>query len=204
MSKQVRNAFLSAGHSTNPSRDRGASGNGFIEGVEAAKVVNRVAQICRQKYGLKITVDAGDTILRDIINLWNRATTSNCILIEWHFNAAGPNVRGTETFVDDNANDAECKIAYALSHVAHIELKTPKRGLFKGYSGVRPERESARKSLGWMRLTGHNALPEIEFISNAQGMKSYEDNFEAYCQGCAIVIWYFCHGKENELMERIK
>jgi N-acetylmuramoyl-L-alanine amidase len=199
-----RKPFNSAGHSNVKGRDRGAAGNGYIEGVETARIVQRIDFYLRKMYGLEVESCFGDTILSDVLKKWKHKTTVDCLATEWHFNAAAPNVTGTETFVPDNATQLECELAYCLSHVAHVELGTPKRGNFRGYLGVRPESESARRKLGWMTLTGVNVLPEVEFISHAEGMQSYEKNFESYCEGCAIVIYHFAIGKEKELLEKIR
>lgn len=200
----MRKVFISAGHSNKEGRDRGAAGNGYIEGNETARIVKRVDFYLRKMYGLEVESCFGDTVLADVLAKWRGKTTANCLVAEWHFNAGNPSVRGTETFVSNNATELECQFAYCLSHVAHVELGTPKRGNFKGYEGVRPEKESARRKLGWMSLNGVNVLPEVEFISNGPGMKSYDENFERYCEGCAVVIYHFAVGKEKELLDKIK
>jgi N-acetylmuramoyl-L-alanine amidase len=41
--------------------------------------------------------------------------------------------------------------------------------------GVKLEKESARGSLGWMRLTGENVLLEVCFISNKEEMENYQN-----------------------------
>lgn len=200
----MRKVFNSAGHSNKEGRDRGAAGNGFIEGVEAARIVERIDFYLRKMYGLEVESCYGDTVLADVLKKWKDKTDAQALVSEWHFNAGNPSVRGTETFVPDNATELECQLAYCLSHVAHVELGTPKRGNFRGYEGVRPERESARRRLGWMSLTGVNVLPEVEFISHAVGMKVYNERFEAYCESCAVVIYHFAVGKEKELLNKIK
>ena len=199
-----RKVFNSAGHSNVPGRDRGAAGNGFIEGTETARIVQRVDFYLRKMYGLEVESCFGDTVLADVLKKWKDKTDANSLASEWHFNSAGPTVRGTETFVPDNATVLECQLAFCLSHVAHVVFGTPKRGTYKNYSGVRPESESARRKLGWMTLSGVNVLPEVEFISSAPGMKSYNENFERYCEGCAVVIYHFALVRENELLEKIK
>lgn len=200
----MRKVFISAGHSNKEGRDRGAAGNGFIEGVEAARIVQRIDFYLRKMYGLEVESCYGDTVLADVLKKWKDKTDATALASEWHFNSASPTVRGTETFVPDNATELECQVAFCLSHVAHVEFGTPKRGNFRGYEGVRPERESARRKLGWMSLTGVNVLPEVEFISHAEGMETYDERFEAYCESCAVVIYHFAVGKEKELLEKIK
>jgi uncharacterized protein (DUF2164 family) len=201
---QTRKIFNSAGHSNAPGRDRGAAGNGFIEGVETSRIVKRIDFYLRKMYDMQVESCYGDTVLADVLAKWRGKTDSTALASEWHFNAGNPTVRGTETFVPDNATELECQLAFCLSEVAHVELGTPKRGNFRGYEGVRPEKESARRKLGWMTLNGINVLPEVEFISNEPGMKFYFHNFEQYCEGCAVVIYHFAVGKEKELLEQIR
>ena len=169
---RIRKIYLSAGHSTNPRRDRGASGNGFIEGELTADLRNRVAAQLRLLGHIPIT-DGNDSILQDTINRIRNLTTNDCICVDFHWNAATPTARGTETFVDNNATKFELDLAEGFSDVVHKVLGTPKRGNFRGRLGVKSEAESARKSLGWFRFTGQQILPEICFISNKAEMDIY-------------------------------
>lgn len=202
---QTRTPHFSAGHSPVAGRDRGTSGNGLIEGVETARIVKRTVEICKQKYGLNVRYDYGDTILADIVRLWNRITTKNCFLVEFHFNSvANTAVRGVETFVPNDASDFEVKAAFCFSEVLHVVLGGPKRGNFRGNPGVRPESEAARGTLGWMRILGENILPEVEFMSNKAAMDTYNQNFERLCQDFAQITWYICTDQIDILLEAIK
>jgi len=171
MSK-FRQIYLSAGHSTKPGRDRGASGNGFIEGELTADLRNRVANELRLLGHIPIC-DVNDSILTDTLSWLRNKTTNTCICIDFHWNAATPAAKGTETFVDDKASEFELDLAFDFSDVVHRVLGINKRGNFKGRAGVKSEKESARKSLGWFRFTGMQILPEICFITNKGEMNTY-------------------------------
>jgi N-acetylmuramoyl-L-alanine amidase len=199
----MRTIFLSAGHSTVAGRDRGAAGNGFIEGVEAAKIRKRVSEILRQKYNCKTVVDPDDSILSQTLAFFRSMTTNRCIVVDIHFNAASPTATGTETLVDNNPTQFELDLAFALSHASAKTLGINKRGNFMGRAGVKSERESHHGSLGWMRLTGENALIEVCFISNKSDMDKYTANFETYCQNIAIVLYHFAMDTQREVLNRI-
>jgi LysM repeat protein len=196
----MRTIYLSAGHSTVAGRDRGAAGNGFIEGVEAAKIRKRVVEILRQKYNVKAVVDSDDSILSQTLAFFRNMTTNRCIVVDIHFNAASPAATGTETLVDSNPTQFELDLAFILSKIAHTRLGIPRRGNFRQRAGVKSEAESHHGRLGWMRLTGENALIEVCFISNKNDMDSYQRNFEAYCSDLAFVLYKFARDEQQELL----
>ena len=198
-----RTVYLSAGHSNVPGRDRGAAGNGYIEGVEAVRIRNQVAKNLRQIYNMTSVVDPDDSILSQTIAWFKNKTTKDCLVIDIHFNSATPTATGTETFVPDDASLTELQLAYCLSHSAHDRMKIPKRGNFKTWKGVKPESESQHKKLGFMRLTGENALIEVCFISNPNDMKAYEREFENYCRDLAYIIYKFSVNEQNEIINKI-
>ena len=53
--------LISAGHTNVPGKDRGAAGNGFIEGDEAVKIRDQVASILRGR-GLEVIEDGADGV----------------------------------------------------------------------------------------------------------------------------------------------
>lgn len=184
---RIRKIYLSAGHSTNPRRDRGAAGNGFVEGDLTADLRNRVAAQLRLLGHIPIT-DSNDSILKETINWIRNLTTNTCICVDFHWNAATPTARGTETFVDNKATRFELDLAFGFSDVVHRVLNIPKRGNFSGRVGVKSESESARKSLGWFRFTGQQILPEICFISNKGEMDTYTERRDLLAREIAVFL----------------
>lgn len=187
--------YISAGHSSDKSQDRGAAGNGFIEGEETVKVRARVAEILESRFGIKPIMDGNNTILSQSINFFKKLTAPDSIVLDIHFNAGTATARGTETLVPRDATEDELSLAKQLSEAVAEILETPLRGNFRGIKGVRSEEESQHKSLGWMRLSGVNVLMEIEFISSAKGMELYSWRFEQLCQKIAEVLAKFANRK---------
>ena len=196
----MRTIYLSAGHSVTKNSDRGASGNGFIEGVEAAKIRQRVVQILKSKYDVTAVVDSDDSILSQTLAFFRNKTTNKCIVVDIHFNAASPKATGTETLVESNPTQFELDLAFCLSDIAHKRLNIPKRGNFRGIQGVKSEAESHHGRLGWMRLTGENALIELCFISNKSDMEAYQREFENYCSDLALVLYKFAKDEQKDIL----
>jgi len=186
----MKKVFLSAGHSskkgTNPQGkaiDNGAAGNGYVEGVEAAKLR---ALITKELEALGITpvTDKDDSILSDTIAVFKSKVDENSLVIDIHFNAATPKATGTEVLIpgvpDQKERALAEDLAYAISNTLGIVLR--------GKKGVITELESARGKLGWMRLPGINNLIEVCFISNFNDMTKYERNKPALAKAIAKVI----------------
>jgi len=171
----MRKVFISAGHSNVKGKDRGAAGNGYIEGeltIEYRDML--VAEL--NKIGVKPVIDGNGNVLKDSINFFRNLSTSTCLVIDIHWNAAGAMATGTETFVPSASTDIERHLAKALSDDIHNMLGIQLRGNNRGLRGVKTEAESHHGRLGWMRLTGENVLLEICFISSESDMKKYQDN----------------------------
>lgn len=190
----MRKIFLSAGHSNSKNgRDRGASGNGFIEGEETVKMRTRIAEILKSRFGVDAIMDGNDTILKDSINFFKKLTAPDSIVLDIHFNAGPPTAVGTETLVPRDVIEDELSLAKQLSEGVAEVLGTPLRGNFRGVKGVRSEAESQHKSLGWMRLSGCNVLMEVDFISNKKAMETYVEKFEPLCQKLAEILYAFAN-----------
>lgn len=199
----MRTIFISAGHSDKLGRDRGAVGNGYIEGVETVKVRKRIVEILKNKYNCKVVIDVDDSIFSQTLAYFRNKVCKESLLIDIHFNAATPQATGTESFVPREPTQIELELAYALSHVASVNFNVNKRGSFKSFSGVKNEIESHHKKLSWMTLQGHNVLLELCFITNARDMSSYIKNFENYCQDVALILFKFATNKEKEILNKI-
>lgn len=173
MSKKI---YVSAGHSSKPGngRDAGASGNGFIEGVEMAELRNIIVKELKV-LGAEVIVDKDDSILTDTIKEFKPITTENDIVVDLHLNSATAKATGVETLVPDPPTQFERNLAERFSRTVSDILGIPTRGV----KGVKTEAESQHKRLGFMRLAGSNILLEVCFISNPNDMKIYrEKRFE--------------------------
>jgi N-acetylmuramoyl-L-alanine amidase len=168
-----RKIFISAGHSTNPKRDRGATGNGYWEGDLTAEFRAMIVKELKA-IGIDAVVDKEDSILSDSIAFFRRLVGVKDIAIDIHFNAsANVSATGTEVLVPDDCNVFESSLALSLLLNICNSLGLKNRG-------VKKESLSARGKLGWMRLNCENILLEVCFISNVNDMKAYQ-NHKYFC-----------------------
>jgi N-acetylmuramoyl-L-alanine amidase len=186
----MRKIFLSAGHTNIPGGDRGASGNGFIEGELTIELRNSIYnELCI--LGARAELDSNSNALKETIQAFKNLVSPSCILVDIHWNAAGPTATGTETFIPDNYTEFELELASKLSKCISDTLEIPLRGSVKGKPGVKTEAMSARKTLGFMRLTGQNALLEVCFISNKSDMEKYQTNKKTLAKNIAQIIFNY-------------
>jgi len=183
----MRKIFISAGHSNRPGRDRGASGNGFVEGELTVDLRNLIVSELK-KLGVNVIVDKDDSILSESITFFKNLTTNTCIVLDIHWNAGPATATGTETLIPAQNTEFERNLAAKLSKVVSDRLGIPMRGRHSGLSGVKTEADSHHGRLGWMRLTGENVLMEVCFISNPNDMKSYQDNKLKLAEDIAKVL----------------
>ena len=195
-----RRLFLSAGHSTTPGRDRGATSHDgkHIEGNVTAEFRTLVFDSLMRRYGYRSSVDSNDSILSQTISLFRQWVTPDCILIEYHCNASSsPRSQGVEVFIPDSYTEVELGIAADIAAALHGATGFPYRNGRLNINGVKLESESARGKLGWLRMAGHNVLPELFFITNPQEVATWNRaKFEA-ADRVADVIWKWVN-KQNK------
>lgn len=187
----MKKIYLSAGHSAvlGIGRDNGAAGNGYVEGVEADIFRDLVVKELRLLTSNVIT-DGDNTILADTLKEFKKTADQNSILVEFHFNAASPQATGTEVLVPNNPSQLEKSIASAIANEMATTIGIKNRG-------VKTESESARGSLGWMKIPGENILPEICFISNKTDMEKYQANKSKLAKNIANILFDFSNDKEK-------
>ncbi len=169
--------LLSAGHTNNPHDDRGAAGNGFIEGVETVKVRDAVAALLRDR-GLTVIEDGSDGVnepLKKAIALARTADTA----LEFHFNAASPQATGVEVLSKPNHRKLAQRIAKEIS----AALQIPARG---GDGGWKSDTSGQHHRLGFCEAGG--LIVEICFISNVGDMLAYTTKFGAMTLGIANAL----------------
>lgn len=179
-----RMLFVSAGHSSKPGRDNGATGiDGITEGQRTEEFRNLFVEECK-KLGITVNVDGSDTILQDTMNIFKKYSNPDSILIEFHFNASSSQTAtGIEVLIphSSEATYLEKFIAEQFANVGAEVLGIKNRG-------IKTEDQSHRGRLGWMRLTGHSVLPELCFISNKSDINLYNTNKEKLATKYAKII----------------
>jgi N-acetylmuramoyl-L-alanine amidase len=187
MSKRA--IFLSAGHGGN---DSGAVGNGYTERDLAIELRQLIyTELCT--LGITAELDKNSNALKETIQAFKNLVSPSCILVDIHWNAAGPTATGTETFIPENYTEFELELASKLSKCISDTLEIPLRGSVKGKLGVKTEAMSARKTLGFMRLTGQNILLEIAFISNKSDMEKYQANKRVLAFKLANILYTYAN-----------
>ncbi len=176
----MRKIIISAGHG---GTDPGASGNGYIERDLAIELRNLIVAELKA-LGISALSDDDKNALKQTL-LWLRGKfTTGDILLDIHWNAAGnPDANGSEVIIPQIASSFEKDLAAAI-----LKCFTS-----FGYRdrGVKPETETARKSLGWMRPNAENILIEVCFISNLTDMKLYQANKQGIARRVAATLAHF-------------
>lgn len=177
----MRTVFISAGHSNTPGRDRGAAGNGYLEGdltVELRDLL--LAELSR--IGIPALRDGNNSVTAETVQfIRKKLLQPNSILVDFHFNAGPAAATGAEVIVPASFSVFERDMADELSACIAATLQIRNRGR-------KTEAQTARKQLAWMRMTGENILPEICFITNADDMRKYQQHKTELVQGIAKII----------------
>lgn len=182
----MRKVFISAGH-TRKGADSGAVAHGYKEGDLTAALRDKIVAELKL-LGITPIVDDDKNALVQTINAFKSLLNPTAILLDIHFNAGGELSTGVETFVPNTPTTFELELAAEISESVHEIIGIKLRGLNFGYSGVKLEKESARRSLGWMRLTGENVLAEICFLSNKKELEAYLFNEAKIAKRIALVL----------------
>lgn len=189
----MRKVFTSAGHSNRPGQDRGAVGNGYIEGdltVEFRELLNKELRF----HNIEPISDGNDTVFKDSVVFFKNITSPDSIVIDIHWNAATPKASGVEVLIPKIHTDFERELAEKISACIGNELGISLRGK----KGVKTEAESHHGRLGWMRLTGENILIEVCFITNKNDMKSYQNNKQSLAKKLAKIIHEFASKEDDK------
>jgi N-acetylmuramoyl-L-alanine amidase len=190
----MRKIYISAGHSNVPGKDRGAMGNGYIEGELTVEFRNLIVTELK-KLGITATIDQNDSILTQSINFFKNLTSNSDIVLDIHWNAASPQATGTETLIPADPTKFETKLAHSISSCISETLNIPMRGNYDDYKGVKTEANSHHGRLGWMRLSGENILMEVCFISNKNDMDSYQKEKENLAKKLAKILFDYANEK---------
>ena len=172
-----RKIIISAGHGGN---DPGAVANGYTErdlAIEFRELLVKELLLL----GVKPLIDDNKNALKQTLAWLTGKYSSKDILLDIHWNAASSKARGTEVIVPDNASIFENNFAKNILNVF----------VSNGFinRGVKPESQTARKRLGWMRPPAENILIEVAFITNILDMNLYQNLKYKLAKESAFVIY---------------
>lgn len=158
--------FLSAGHNSKSktiASDPGAIGNGVKEGdltIEFRDLVSRELDLL----GIKYTNDSDEESLAMYLKRIQPGNAS--VVIEYHFDAAGPTATGCTSIRQVNADRLDLAFAKELADSTSSTLGIRNRGVVS-------EADTPHKRLGLMREEGIVCLVELAFITNADDLARY-------------------------------
>lgn len=159
----MKTLLISSGHATHG--DRGASGNGYVEGdltIELRDLICKELDIL----GVKYTKDRNQDALSATLQYFKNLFTKNTVSLDIHFNGGIPAANGTEVIIPDIYSKFEKQLANdLLTDLIYMGWKN---------RGVKTEKDTARKKLGWMRNSSETVLIEVCFISNVKDMEIYQ------------------------------
>ena len=172
-----RKIIISAGHGGN---DPGAVANGYTErdlAIEFRELLVKELLLL----GVKPLIDDNKNALKQTLAWLIGKYSSKDILLDIHWNAASSKARGTEVIVPDNASIFENNFAKNILNVF----------VSNGFvnRGVKPESQTARKRLGWMRPPAENILIEMGFITNLLDINLYQNLKYKLAKELAFVIY---------------
>lgn len=173
----ARKLFISAGHG---GTDPGASANGYIEAVLTLELRDLLVRELN-KLGITPVTDPAPNALSQTLAWLRGKFGSKDILLDIHWNAShNTGAKGSEVIVPEVSSEFERNLSNAL-------LKVMTDIGFKN-RGVKPESETARKRLGWMRPNAENILIEVCFLTNSSDMMLYVNSKNIISKRLALVL----------------
>jgi N-acetylmuramoyl-L-alanine amidase len=170
--------FASAGHTPEgPKKDPGAVSNGYTEAQLNREFRDLFVKECLT-LGLKVIKDKDTESLSQYLN--RIQTGSGSVVIEFHFDAAGPTATGVTALIERDADRLDK--AFATECAALISSLTGIKN-----RGVKSEAESHRGSLGLMREEGIICLIELGFITNKKDIELHLKNRELIAKELAKI-----------------
>lgn len=172
--------YLSSGHAalSKKSYDPGAIGNGQKEGlltIEFKKLVQDALASLQVSY-------VSDTEEESLSEYLRRIKPGNAsVVLEIHFDAAGPTATGTTAIVGADADRLDKAFAKELAETTAAVLGIKNRGVIS-------EADSHRGRLGLMREQGIVCLMELCFISNKNDLKTYQLRKRELAAAQALII----------------
>lgn len=171
--------LVSAGHTNVPGRDQGVAANGLIEGVEAVKIRDRVAELLRGK-GFSVREDGGDGV-SDPVSKALSLIPGTALAVEIHLNAAAAtSAKGVEVLSVKDATRVRRSqvIAAAIAEALNTSLR--------GDKGWRSDTSGQHSRLAFCRRGG--LVIELFFATNPAEAATYKAGFERVCVALADAI----------------
>lgn len=168
--------LVSAGHSTVPPRDSGATGNGFTESYLALELRDLVADELRCR-GCTVIEDGADGENLPLKKAIALARTVD-VALEFHWNAGPPSATGIEVLAKPANKRLSQQIAQAIAGVTNLKAR--------GDNGWKADNSGQHHRLGFCEAGG--LIVEVCFISSKVDMERYTHNKDNVVQAIANVL----------------
>jgi N-acetylmuramoyl-L-alanine amidase len=169
--------LCSAGHTNIKGQDRGAVGNGFVEGDLAVELRDAVAAHLRElgETVLEDGFDGQNDPLKKALELAKQAK----VAVEFHWNASeNPKAMGVEVLSKPKHKELAQTLATAIGYATGIGLR--------GVLGWKADNSGQHHRLAFCEAGG--LIIEVCFITNPNDMGKYRKNFEHVAKGIAGVL----------------
>lgn len=177
MSTNTKSILISAGHTNVAGQDRGAAGNGFVEGILTTELRDAVASKLRES-GLKNVAEDGFDGENEPLKKALLLAKSANIAIEFHWNAGPVTATGIEVLCKPAKKALAQRLAKSIGDATGIKLR--------GEAGWKADNSGQHHRLAFCEAGG--LIVEVAFISNADDMRRYRANFDAVVNKIAAVI----------------
>lgn len=168
--------LVSAGHTNTPGQDRGAAGNGFVEGILTTELRDAVAAKLRAK-GCSVIEDGSDGQNDPLSKALVLARKAD-VAVEMHWNAGPQNATGIEVLSKPNKKALAQALAEAIHQATGIKLR--------GERGWKADNSGQHHRLAFCEAGG--MIVEVCFISNMADMTLYRNNFATVAENLAEVL----------------
>lgn len=178
--------YISYGHQ---GKGTGASAsfvlNGKIHLFDESEMAQSFAYAVAAELRGDVKTKRQNISLTETIKQVNAFCTGTDFAVEFHFNAANGKARGVEVCIADVAGERTRLIAEGLAKVVSETM-----GLtLRGKNGIKREKETSRKVLGFCRQTKPAAMIcEICFIDNIDDVLAFSRHREALVDNVAAYI----------------
>jgi hypothetical protein len=156
--------MVSAGHSTVPPVDPGATANGHVEALLALELRDMVASRLRAA-GITVVTDGADGLSDPLIKAIQLAKKAT-VAVEIHWNSHPKMVTGVECLAKEHRKPLAKACAGAVAKATGLELR--------GEAGWKPHNSGHHKNPGFCRVGG--VILELCYIHNPDDMTKYLTN----------------------------
>lgn len=170
--------LVSAGHTNVPGKDRGAAGNGLIEGDLATRLRDTVARDIRARRPEYIVLEDGADGVNDPLTKAVALAKKADVAVEFHWNAGPKTATGIEVLSKPKHKKLAQELAQAIAKATGLKVR--------GSGGWKSDSSGQHHRLAFCEAGG--LIVEVCFISNPDDVTAYVKNFAQVSRNLAAVL----------------